>query len=41
MTGKTIKLIITIIGFATEVLVVIKDKITGRKHDDKGDAEKK
>ncbi len=40
MTRKSIQLIITIIGFATEVLVVIKDKITGRKHDDKGVSEK-
>ncbi len=42
MTNKTIQLIITIIAFATEVLVVIKEKINGRKgNDDKGDAEKK
>lgn len=40
MTRKTIQLIITIIGFATEILVVIKDKITGRKHDDKGASKK-
>ncbi len=31
MTRKTIQLIITIIAFATEVLVVIKEKISGRK----------
>jgi hypothetical protein len=31
MTKKTMDLIITIIAFATEVLVVIKEKISGRK----------
>jgi len=40
MTRKSIQLIITIIGFATEVLVVVKEKITGRKHDDKGVSKK-
>jgi hypothetical protein len=39
MTNKTIRLIIAIIAFATEVLAVIKEKIKGRKgNDDKGDA---
>jgi hypothetical protein len=42
MTKKTMDLIIAIIAFATEVLVVIKDKMKGRKgNDDKGDTEKK
>jgi hypothetical protein len=41
MTKKTMDLIIAIIAFATEVLVVIKDKMKGRKgNDDKGDTEK-
>ncbi|MGA2957391.1 MAG: hypothetical protein ABSF48_16905 [Thermodesulfobacteriota bacterium] len=42
MTKKTMDLIIAIIAFATEVLVVIKDKMKGRKgNDDKADTEKK
>ncbi len=41
MTKKTMDLIIAIIAFATEVLVIIKDKMKGRKgNDDKGDTEK-
>ena len=41
MTGKTIQLIITIIGFATEVMAAIKEKISGRKYDDKGASKEK
>jgi hypothetical protein len=40
MTKKTLELIVAIVAFATEVLVVIKDKINGRKHDDKGVSKK-
>ena len=36
MTRKTLELIIAIVTFATEILVVIKDKLkNGRKNDDK------
>ena len=41
MTKKTMELIIAIIAFATEVLVVIRDKMKGRKgNDDKGVSKK-
>ena len=41
MTKKTLDLIIAIFAFATEVLVVIKDKLeNGRKDDDKGASKK-
>ena len=41
MTKKTLELIIAIVAFATEILVVIKDKLkNGRKNDDKGASKK-
>jgi hypothetical protein len=41
MTGKTIKLIIIIVGFILDILHLIKDKINGGKNGNKGDTEKK
>ena len=42
MTKKTFELIIAIVAFATEILVVIKDKLkNGGKNGDKGSGEKK
>jgi hypothetical protein len=42
MTKKTLELIIAIVSFATEILVVIKDKLkNGRKDDDKGASKEK
>jgi hypothetical protein len=38
---KTLELIIVIVDFATEILVMIKDKLkNGRKNDDKGASKK-
>ncbi len=41
MTNKTIEMIILIAGAVLEGLKLLKDKINGRKDDDKGDAEEK
>ena len=42
MTRKTLELIIAIVAIATDILVVIKDKLkNGRKNDDKGAAKEK
>jgi hypothetical protein len=41
MTGKTIKLIIIIVGFILDILHLIKDKMNGGKNGNKGDTEKK
>jgi hypothetical protein len=42
MTKKTLELIIAIVAFATEILVVIKDKLkNGGKNGDKGASKKK
>jgi hypothetical protein len=35
MTRKTVEIIIAVIAFATEILRVIKEKMNGRKDDDK------
>ena len=41
MTKKTLELIIAIVAFATEILVVIKDKLkNGGKNGDKGASKK-
>ena len=41
MTRRTVEIIIAVIAFATEILRVIKDKMNGRKDDDKGGAKEK
>ena len=41
MTRRTVEIIIAVIAFATEILRVIKDKMNGRKDDDKGAAKEK
>ena len=41
MTKKTLELIVAIVTFATEILVVVRDKLkNGRKDDDKGASKK-
>ena len=41
MTRRTVEIIIAVIAFATEILRVIKDKMNGRKNDDKGASKEK
>jgi hypothetical protein len=42
MSRKTLELIIAIVAIATDILVVIKDKLkNGRKDDDKGASKEK
>jgi hypothetical protein len=41
MTRKTVEIIIAVIAFVTEILRVIKEKMNGRKDDDKGASEEK
>jgi hypothetical protein len=41
MTKKTWEIIVTIVGIAFEVLILMKDKLTGGKHDNGSGSTKK